>query len=155
VPLGTPVTITVDTPPQPGEPLDLDDQLASDPAYRTFVESLGSWAPPQPGDTVRGTVTLDGEYVFPNGIRNEYGDIFWFPTNTPFQVIARAKPAVPEEPAGEVGCVQDESGMVFFRDFRDDDDDVWVAGTMEFLWADLWDLHGPLYKVERGPVIGG
>lgn len=118
---------------------------------------------PQIGDTV--AVALDEE----NGstvvgiLSATYDDKFWiegddFDLQVPHQgsqitVIEPARPAVPEEP--EPCVLTDENKTMFLFGEDHGDEILWrdESGTAR-TWLVVWECFGPLYKVERGTVIG-
>jgi hypothetical protein len=113
---------------------------------------------PEYGDRVR--VTFEGMYIdTPDpdefAIRRGDGHYNYFvkACGATVTVIEPARPAVPDEPEP---CVLINEGLDVLRGvdlgehlkWEDDEGEYW-------LWPDAWEKFGPLYRVERGPVIGG
>jgi hypothetical protein len=122
---------------------------------------------PKIGDTVAVPLNDENGTIIVGSLVATYDDKFWiegddFDLQVPHQgsritVIEPARPAVPEEPAGDV-CVMDEATTQYVWDERPEDGDGlnWRAedGT-HYTWEHLWEKFGPLYRVERGPAISG
>lgn len=128
-----------------GEPLEVDD------------------APPQSGDRVR--LTIEGTYHDAGGgefnVRRDDGRTNWFTDSSgaDIRVIARAKPAVPEDPKCDVERVVAAGGLERWE--YDQYTDSYGNGADHWRWEKLWavaqgngDKLYPLVTT-RGPVIGG
>jgi hypothetical protein len=159
----SPLTDVTDT----GEPLD------------EFGEPLAQWekdllaeepddAPPQPGDRVRVTPkSYEAEYVRHSvdvhHVKFDNGGTYMVGEDADIRVIARAKPAVPEDPRETVLEVNEETGGGTTWEYKPGKpDDLYraneiIACTWEQLWEYSRERGSKLHTLvtTRGPVIGG